>query len=90
MAELERMVGQKVQSLHERVTAKEDTFRVRAPSHDPETDCTSVAAWQSCPSVVLRRLPASPALLDNTFLRLCAVPFCLQRCSQAAQQRRAH
>ena len=29
MAELERMVSQKVQSLHERVKAKEDAFRVR-------------------------------------------------------------
>ena len=31
MAELERMVTQKVQSLHERVKAKEDAFRVRTP-----------------------------------------------------------
>ncbi len=31
MAELERMVTQKVQSLHERVKAKEDAFRVGPP-----------------------------------------------------------
>ena len=31
MTELEHMVGQKVHSLHERVKAKEDTFRVRPP-----------------------------------------------------------
>ncbi len=41
MAELERMVTQKVQSLHERVKAKEDAFRVRTaftkttPLHSP-------------------------------------------------------
>lgn len=32
MAELDRMVNQKVQSLHERVEAKEDAFRVGLPA----------------------------------------------------------
>jgi hypothetical protein len=41
MAELERMVTQKVQSLHERVKAKEDTFRVRTPHHQ-DLPCTAL------------------------------------------------
>ena len=74
MAELERMVSQKVQSLHERVKAKEVTFRVRAPSHAPEAHCTSDVTRQSRPPVMLQRLAASPALLDSTVLCLCGAP----------------
>ena len=39
---------------------------------------------------MLQGLIASPALLNNAILRLCDVPSCLQWCSQAAQQQRAH
>ena len=41
MAELERMVTQKVQSLHERVKAKEDAFRVSPPSQAQLLHCHS-------------------------------------------------
>ena len=71
MAELERMVGQKVQSLHERVKAKEDTFRVRAPSHAPDAHWASDVAWQSCPPAMLQRLITPSALSNYTLLHPC-------------------
>ena len=86
MAELERMVGQKVQSLHERVKAKEDTFRVRAPQ-----PCSRGSLRHSC---YLAKLSLSHATEVHCLPSsagqdcLCGVPSCLQWRSHAEQQQR--
>ena len=86
MAELERMVGQKVQSLHERVTAKEDAFRVRLrqPSHALEVHCTSnMSPGRAALPAMLQGLIASPALLND--MPSCVCVMCPPASSGAAR-----
>ena len=63
MAELERMVSQKVQSLHERVKAKEDAFRVRliCQAHLPTLTYVQCADRQLC-----KMNPDAVSLLPNS------------------------